>query len=515
MQPENQNPVPPPKNKVPFGGQNQPFFHNTLVTPTEVTPAQQPQPFEPSQTVAPQPSLGSTPSVPSSSDGFQMPTAPAVLQSEPQGYMQSHSQQQGNNGGSGKKKKGFLLTALSLLVLIGGVCTAVFLLMNNTDPDKLFNTMINNSLSVTSYRQLSTEKDSDGTLYSKTDIKVDLADIKNPKSSAVYTFDEISTELPSKIETYGGNNSYLRVSTKDPESFGIDPKYTDKWIKIDTKASIEDGSLSHYFAVFADAKTNLFGHFAMGNYSDNQRQELANFIVSSKVYDYDRTQVSTEVLNGNTVLVYKATINQAKLTELNEKIAKIVGVDKDSLALFSLQGLSEVSTAKMYVDSKKAVLVKVVAETDVGTIENVYSEHGTTVLPEEPKSEADSKDAFKLDDLLSIDEDTQSNDTERKTDINVIASQLEAYYAQNGRYPTLANLNDPEFRVSNMQGLEIEALQDPDGSDSMITASPVAHSYAYVTTPAGCDNGGGGDCVQYTITATLDDGGTYVKQSLN
>lgn len=109
----------------------------------------------------------------------------------------------------------------------------------------------------------------------------------------------------------------------------------------------------------------------------------------------------------------------------------------------------------------------------------------------------------------------KARDTERKTDINALASHLEAYNATAGRYPTLANTNDTAFRATNMKGLPGDALQDPKGAAQTLIASPAANGYAYQVTPAGCDNGANGDCTQYTLTATLEAGGTFVKQSSN
>ncbi len=109
----------------------------------------------------------------------------------------------------------------------------------------------------------------------------------------------------------------------------------------------------------------------------------------------------------------------------------------------------------------------------------------------------------------------KARDTERKTDINALHGQFEAYQAQNGKYPTLANANDATFRAANLKGLDPAALQDPKGAAQTLVAAPAANNYAYAVTPAGCDNGANGDCTQYTLTATLEGGGTYVKQSLN
>jgi prepilin-type N-terminal cleavage/methylation domain-containing protein len=108
----------------------------------------------------------------------------------------------------------------------------------------------------------------------------------------------------------------------------------------------------------------------------------------------------------------------------------------------------------------------------------------------------------------------KARDTERKTDVNALHGQIEAYQAQNGKYPTLANINDSTFRSNNMKGLDPASLQDPKGTAQTLCGSG-ADCYIYVATPANCDNGAGGDCTGYTLTANLEAGGTYVKQSLN
>jgi general secretion pathway protein G len=110
----------------------------------------------------------------------------------------------------------------------------------------------------------------------------------------------------------------------------------------------------------------------------------------------------------------------------------------------------------------------------------------------------------------------KARDTERKTDINALHGQLEAYQAQNGKYPTLANVNDSTFRSTDMKGLDPDALKDPKGTTQALSVDGANNTYKYVVTPTDCDNTAtNGDCTQYTLTATLEGGGTYVKQSLN
>lgn len=109
----------------------------------------------------------------------------------------------------------------------------------------------------------------------------------------------------------------------------------------------------------------------------------------------------------------------------------------------------------------------------------------------------------------------KARDTKRKTDIRAVQGQLEAYYSQNSKYPTLANMNDATFRSANLKGLDPAALQDPKGTTQALCAATSATCYGYALTPAACDNGAGGDCANYTLTATLEGGGTFSVQSNN
>ncbi|MCA9332652.1 prepilin-type N-terminal cleavage/methylation domain-containing protein [Candidatus Saccharibacteria bacterium] len=111
----------------------------------------------------------------------------------------------------------------------------------------------------------------------------------------------------------------------------------------------------------------------------------------------------------------------------------------------------------------------------------------------------------------------KARNTERQTDIKAIHGQVEAYYAQNGRYPTLANMNDATFRSANMKGLDDEALKDPKGANNTLAGAAAANVYSYAVTASGggaCDNSTA-DCAEYTLTATYEGGGTFEKTNLN
>jgi len=112
----------------------------------------------------------------------------------------------------------------------------------------------------------------------------------------------------------------------------------------------------------------------------------------------------------------------------------------------------------------------------------------------------------------------KARDTERKTDVKALQGHLEAYWADNAKYPTLAQANDASaggFRATNFKGLDPASFADPKNSTSQqLCAAAASNCYGYVPTPSGCDNSTT-DCTNYTLTANLEGGGTFSVQSNN
>ncbi len=110
-----------------------------------------------------------------------------------------------------------------------------------------------------------------------------------------------------------------------------------------------------------------------------------------------------------------------------------------------------------------------------------------------------------------------ARDTERQSDIKAIHGQIEAYYAQYGKYPTLSDINDSNWRDTNMKGLDESVLKDPQGTKAILDPKPSTNVYAYdvsATDKNTCNNALK-DCKQYTLTATLENDQTFTKKNLN
>lgn len=117
----------------------------------------------------------------------------------------------------------------------------------------------------------------------------------------------------------------------------------------------------------------------------------------------------------------------------------------------------------------------------------------------------------------------KARNSKRQNDIQAIQTQLEAYFTEQGHYPSRANMNDSSWLSSNLKSLDTTALQDPSNTSKTLVASPVAKSYAYEpnqgdASSTSCESDATG-CAAYTLTATyegqVNGQSTYVKKNLD
>jgi prepilin-type N-terminal cleavage/methylation domain-containing protein len=123
----------------------------------------------------------------------------------------------------------------------------------------------------------------------------------------------------------------------------------------------------------------------------------------------------------------------------------------------------------------------------------------------------------------------KARDSKRQTDLNAINTHVDAFFAQYGFYPSeadMAQTGTGSFDSTFLKGFDPTALQDPKGS-SGLSATASSTSYGYVA--SGSDSAGtcsnttlttitGGvpqdnGCSAFKVTANLESGSTFVKQS--
>jgi Tfp pilus assembly protein PilE len=122
----------------------------------------------------------------------------------------------------------------------------------------------------------------------------------------------------------------------------------------------------------------------------------------------------------------------------------------------------------------------------------------------------------------------RNRNADRQAGIDTIQNHLETYYAQTSKYPSITELNNPQWRQENTKKLSIGNIRDPlwtkenqactgpDGS-AIFASQPTDNCYTYESTATDgtpCETEEI-ICTQYTLTAILEGGEKYVKSSLN
>lgn len=126
----------------------------------------------------------------------------------------------------------------------------------------------------------------------------------------------------------------------------------------------------------------------------------------------------------------------------------------------------------------------------------------------------------------------KARDSERKTDINAVQKQLEAYFATYGGYPSASDLNSSSWRSGNQFKIDTKALADPSspttttltagasvGSNKVYYYGPGVNGTYSATCVSPTDSSGtsvtsGTICNSFMVGANLEaTSGTYVQTS--
>lgn len=351
----------------------------------------------------------------------------------------------------------------------------------------------------------------------------------------------------------GGNGNNLQVSSADVNSvlkavgdaskqnvFTSDPDKMAFTVKKKVGKEKQDGHSVYHYVAGIDKEnlknyvTALCDNLKQSNlkkYFNGDSQATANAIgcstASKSIDNFDTNRTADVWVDLHTKLIHKVRITDTKNKNNYFELAQdYQGGDKFPFAMnfhSKDSGLTNDSSINLTLDTKANTLSFKAQTTDSGA-DNLKASAEFTVSPHSGKVNVQKPDGAEniiqllndlgFADIVNGQVQSQAADTERKTDINALTTIMEVYYVDNGYYPTLANVNNASWRSANMKGLDLDALKDPAGTGTTLAGSPATHIYSYQALPAGCDNVKV-QCRDYTLTATLDAGGTYSKQSLN
>jgi hypothetical protein len=504
MPPSNYNSEVDPNNAQPVaapvpGGSAEP-----AEVPLTSTPAPMPaEPAEPTMPVAPQPAV--MPSAPVSAP------FPSVTVSG--GNYAPHTEQSVGMPAKRKFSRPIITAIVAGLVIIGAAAAAYMMFLKPPTPDEAFKQALVNALSTKTFTQDSNTEDEASQLTQH----YDLSNIKQAKLDATIKIGFEDSNIV--LEGYGTpKNSYFRITqAKNTIDYG---PLEDTWVQVKKDGRLpDDVTLASGASVFFDPDYSSLGQYIFGNFDAKSRKTLVDYATTQQVYKYDSSKVKKTKLNGHDVYAYDVKLSGKKLEAYNRKAAPMFGIADSKVD--NLADQFEDMSATMYVtlDTERLVQVK----TDEGDVTK-YSAWDSTTVASEPKPKMQMAEFnLRLAGVLASPSNQsdgtsglvlqKSKDTERKTDINALMSHVEAYYAGTGFYPTLSEINDANWRSTNMKGLDPDALQDPDGS-GVLVATPAAGSYAYqVGADASFSACQPDTCQYYKLTATLHDGTKYSRES--
>lgn len=527
--PQSQSPQADLTNSEPVHSAGQVFAPSRDAQPSDLpAPAVVPTEFTPSEESLPTPQAAviSQPTA-----GIETYTiSPAIVGNNDAGVVNSPMPHQKRRL---SLKSPLIIAVLGVLVLLGGSAAAYFGYVIPNKPENVLAKAVSNTLSQT---QLTT----DGTVDTSSDgiaahieytaaanetshaldlkLNATISGIKIPlelmsiNKNLYFKVGDLSS-LEGLLSQFAGVNNTDYKSLEDK----INKAITDQWIEVDSTLIKEAklDCLANYPAAFSQSDI----HALQKSYNGSQFVTITSH-AADKVNGVATTKYQLSISDDN---LAKLNLNgTGYFKTLNDCLKK--ADPSSSLSLSSLKD-GDKTPLTLWVDKANKRIVKYATESTAkdkakgvdGSLSGTITYGQVTITqPANAKPVLNLLNDLNLNSLINSSAiNSKATDTERKTDINALHGQLEAYYAENGYYPTLASVNDSTWRATNMKGLDNQALRDPAGTSTTLSASPAKGTYAYAVKPLTCDNGVHGKCTGYTLTATLDDGTTYVKQDLN
>lgn len=413
------------------------------------------------------------------------------------------------------RKKITVIIALILALLGGGGAAAYFMYFAPKSPDSIFAAAMSNAMSTSSFTQTTEMKDM-GMSFT---LSYNLDNIKKPRASTDIGLSSDMAEI--KMHGYGtASSGYFKFESMSGSPVEFPDKLKNKWVQVIKDGVVADGAseLDTFYSVY-DPYGGILGQFIFGSFSEQERKEIMEYALSEKIYEYDSKSVKKETVDGRETFVYNIKIDGDKLKAYNRKVGEIIGISQTKIDDFT-EKIEDIE-GSLSIDIEKSLLVK--AQIKSGASTTTYSKWNQTTLPSEPTPDYQYAEFVKVyqEDTEPVVESVaieKMEDTKRELDMTTIAMHLEAYYAENGNYPLLSELNDPSWRAEKLKGLSTNSMQDPRASDSKLASKPIANQYSYevgeTDSLIGCDNIGR-VCKHFRITAIKSDGLRIIKDSLN
>ena len=406
-----------------------------------------------------------------------------------------------------------LQLAVITILALGALSGLYVWYKNQNSPEKLFLTAYQKNLSTSNYSAYTNS----GGLYSRIGY-----DFVNPKNPIIFSEQNISSSgAVFTAEGYGtSKETYIRY-TKLPKA--IQPPLSqaglNTYVKIRSEGALPSGVPASVIKA-SDPRYRIVGPILFSNLDKSKADQILNYIKNNNVYKFDKKDVSTTKLNGKKVIVFNTKLDVTKVQLINQSLASMTGFTPADVegAIKSLDNYKD-AIVKIYVNSDKRI-VRIEASGQLINLSTDYSEFNKIATPMEPETKVLWQNFatvhYQMQAVATSAQPAGVVDNARKARLSALHDKLIEYNKQTSSYPTLENLNNPNWISSNLIGFDVDLLRDPAGSSLTVQSSPTGSSLAYVTTPematGKCTNTPENPCAHFRVISTLSNGKQYIAQ---
>jgi hypothetical protein len=428
--------------------------------------------------------------------------------------------------------------ALSVLVLAGyGANALIAYNRTQASPDTIYKDALSNAL-VTKQVQISKTSDTEHAIS-----LVDVTNLKSPRVSSDITTNIAGAQF--KLKTYGTiKNSFFSYTNLPDGLTGNTAKAVEnQWVILRRDGQLP-AAVNTALSNAADPRYQAFGPLLFANLPPKTSHTIANFLADHHVYGYKLASVKSVRLGDKKVLLFSGKFDADYAKIANQSIATSEGFSiNDIQRVVDSLTVYKDGTSSLYVDAATRQPVQLVLKTKTGqTTTYSYSNQGHVSLPSQPSSNIDwpafASTQLQVEAQTSAIQTATIRDSIRQANLSTIQASLTQYYAKNGFFPSLANMNNQTWIATNLPSFDPDTTRDPEASTLAllenaptapaapnpkskvsVVATPIVGYIYQPTTAAGkaCANEAtttpDQQCANYTVAATLSTGKTFVLKN--
>ena len=295
------------------------------------------------------------------------------------------------------KSAGLLRSMLGVFlafIVVAAFAGSIWLYLNrDLGPRETFNRMLQNNLDVTTYTQVF-KGGSDAANFMIT-ADGDFSDIQHSKISGVM---DMHLSFFGSIDVQAelimiDDDVYLRYKKFDvtaPEGAdGIElpsaEELLDTWVIL-VRDGQPTGTDDLSLAGLSEATNTVLGEMIIGNFSDEQDDQIYTFINDNNVYSFDETAVTTETIADMEAYKYDVNIDTEQLAELIKLVAPMA-MAKDTTLAGTLQSIQDTKNLAVWVSKRDQRLLKMELVDDGTTFTIEYSNYGQPFTIEAPDTD--------------------------------------------------------------------------------------------------------------------------------